>query len=459
MTEIIHLDTLDEVKESDKALVEHLEKQGVKYVMASWVDILGRPRAKCTPIKFLPDLIGGFARYTPRGITGIGETNPVEEEVTSRPDVSTLTILPWNRKYAWMVADMWSDKGEPFELDPRSILKKQIAKAEEQDLYATLGIEPEFYVYKPDSTLGERGFRAVTPAATVRPSPAYDVETVLDSHEFLDRMADMMLGCGLEPFNIGAEGGVGQYEIDFYYKPLLEMADRAILYKLMIRQVAKEFGLVATFMPKPFQDDWGSGAHFNLGLYRGPDMKKQDSVFRDINKKWTPEGLSFVAGVLRHMPAITAIANPMVNSYRRLTPRLIDGSVSWAPIKIAYGYNNRSCVIRLPENRAACELRSADASANPYLVSAFMLAAGLEGIKNKYDPGPAMEVLASDVETLPNLPATLRDAITEFQKDPLSEEVFSKNFVHDYVETKMQEWEKEHLRVVRYEREDDIHLV
>lgn len=146
MTELIHMDTLNETQESHVELAKKLEAQGVKYILASWVDILGRPRAKSTPVKFLPDLLAGFARYTPRGITGIGETNPVEEEVTSRPNLDTLTVLPWNTKYAWMVADMWSDKGEPFELDPRAILKKQLAKAEEMGFYATLGIEPEFFV-------------------------------------------------------------------------------------------------------------------------------------------------------------------------------------------------------------------------------------------------------------------------------------------------------------------------
>src|SRR5690625_1544685 len=145
------MDTLQKVEDRHTKLAEELKAQGVKYVTASWIDIKGRPRGKSNPIDMLPDLLAGSTRYTPRGITGIGEMNPVEEEVTSWPDESTLTILPWDRRYAWMAADMWSDKGEYFELCPSSILKNQMEKALELGYKTTLGIEPEFYLFKKES--------------------------------------------------------------------------------------------------------------------------------------------------------------------------------------------------------------------------------------------------------------------------------------------------------------------
>lgn len=449
------MDTLQPVDSDHSEWVNALAADDVKYVMASWIDILGRPRAKSTPLSSLPKLLAGFARYTPRGICGIGTMDPVEEEVTAKPDPQTLTVLPWDRRFAWMASDMWSDKGAPFELCPRSILKRQLAVAEGEGYSCTLGIEPEFYLFRPES-LEPGADRLVPPsaAAEVKPSPAYDVEAKLDAADFLDTALDYMGEIGLEAFGFGAEGGEGQYEIDFYHKSMLEMCDRLVLFRLMLRQVAKQHGLLVSFMPKPFSNVWGSGAHFNLGLYHGPDESR--SAFRDDDRQWTPECRAFVAGILKHAPALTAIANPLVNSYKRLVPRLVDGSVSWAPIKISYGYNNRSCMIRLPENRPAIENRSVDPAANPYLVSAFMLAAGLEGIRERLDPGEAADFLTYTKADVPQLPRTLTEAIEALERDELAYEVFSENFIRDYVETKREHAERSHLEVFEAERRDSL---
>lgn len=445
------MDTLSAIDTNHEELAKSLADQGVRYMLGSWVDILGRARAKATPLDTLPELLSGYARYTPRGICGIGTTNPVEEEVTSIPDPSTVTILPWDRRFAWMAADMWSDKGEPSELCPRSILKKQIDKAAAQGYAATLGLEPEFYVFRRESL--EPGVDSLIPvshAAYVQPSPAYDVETLLDSADFLETMVDYMSEIGLEVYGFGAEGGVGQYEIDFYYKSILDMADRMVLFRLMTHQVAKQHGLEASFMPKPYDNVWGSGNHFNMGLYSTTGEKK--NVFRD-GKEWSAECRAFTAGILKHSRALTALSNPLVNSYKRLVPRLPDGSVSWAPIKISYGHNNRSCMIRLPENRPCIENRTVDPAANPHLVGAFMLAAGMEGIRNNLDPGEPADTLTYSDDEIPTLPRTLIDAVEAFEKDPLVHEVFSPGFIRDYVDTKRGEWENSHLPVSQAERD------
>jgi glutamine synthetase len=423
------------------------------------VDILGRSRAKSHPVEYLPQLLSGFARYTPRGINGIGAMDPVEQEVTALPDLDTLTVLPWDPKFAWMASDMWSDKGEVFELCPRSILKRQIDKAAEQGFRCTLGIEPEFYLYRPED-LTREGFGQLTATGAIEPSPAYDVETLYDVSEFLDEVVVMMKQIGLDAFALGAEGGVGQFEIDFYYKDILEMADRVTLFKLMIHQVAKKHGLAVSFMPKPFANLWGSGAHFNMGLYSV--SQPETSVLRlgdsDVRGEWewSKESRYFIGGILKHARALTAITNPLVNSYKRLTPRLVDGSVSWAPIKIAYGPNNRSCMIRMPENRPAIEVRNPDASANVYLAGAFLLAAGLDGIEHEIDPGPELADLASDHEEIPRLPRTLLEAVDAFESNELAHEVFGANFIKDYSETKRNEWEKDHLPVSEAERLDNL---
>ncbi len=449
------MDTLRAVDTAYSKQTSELADAGVRYVTAAWIDILGRSRGKSHPIARLPELLAGFARYTPRGINGIGQMDPVEEEVTAIPDLDTLTILPWDKRFAWMASDMWSDKGEPFALDPRSILKRQIARAAEQGYRCTLGIEPEFYLYRPENLTSD-SFGDLTSSGAVEPSPAYDVETTYDVSQFLDEVITMMKEIGLEAFAMGAEGGVNQFEIDFYYRDLLQMADRVTLFRLMIHQVAKQHGLAVTFMPKPFANLWGSGAHFNMGLCTLDE--EEESVLRiggssvGGEDEWSKESKYFIGGLLKHARALTAITNPLVNSYKRLTPRLVDGAVSWAPIKIAYGPNNRSCMIRVPENRPAIEVRNPDASANVYLAGAFLLAAGLEGIANEIDPGPEMIELASEHDEIERLPRTLLEAIEAFEEDELSHEVFGEEFIKEYVTTKHEEWEQDHLPVSDAER-------
>jgi len=452
------VDTVKGVDKSYEKVVEDLKKKGVKYITAAWVDILGRNRAKSHPVDYLPKLMAGFAKYTPRGINGIGETNPVEEEVVAFPNIDSLTILPWDPRFAWMSADMWSDTGERFSLCARSILVKQTERAAEMGFGCTLGIEPEFYLYRPED-LTSSGFGELTPSGAVAPSPSYDVETVLDTADFFDDVIEMMRAIRLNPFALGAEGGVGQFEVDFYYKDVLDMADRITLFKLGIHQVAKKHGLAVSFMPKPYANLWGNGAHYNIGLY--PNGKPDETVLRTHDRKtgekvWSDTAKHFVAGIMSHAHEITAIANPLVNSYKRLTPRLVDGSVSWAPVKIAYGPNNRSCMIRLPENRPAVEVRSADAASNVYLASAFFLAAGLEGIEKKLDPGPEQLELASEDDSIPNLPRTLLESVEAFKKSDLSYQVFGDEFVRDYSSTKIREWEKNHLPVGQSERDDNL---
>ena len=446
------MDTLKPMDPKHAELARSLADKGTKYAMACWTDVLGRPKSKSVPIDHLPNLLAGSERYTPRGMGGIGNMNPVEEEVIALPDESTLLSLPWDRRFVWMAADMSYGGTEPFALCPRSTLKRQVAAAAEAGFICNLGVEPEFYVFRPESL--ERGAGRLIPMALseeIKPSPAYDVEATLDSANFLDRMVECMHEAGFEVYSFDAEGGEGQYELDFDYAPILEMADKMTLFRLMARQVAKEMGLLVTFMPKPYADLWGSGAHFNMSL---SSIDTEEKVFRGKGEPqgWTKEAYAFTAGVLRHAPALAAISNPLVNSYKRLVPRLADGSISWAPIMVSYGHNNRSCMLRLPGNRPAVENRSVDTAANTYLAGAFMLAAGLEGIREGLHPGDPTEDLSYERSDIARLPRTLLEAVEAFEKDPLTYEVFSKGFIRDYVDMKRGEWEESHVQVTDWER-------
>jgi glutamine synthetase len=266
-------------------------------------------------------------------------------------------------------------------------------------------------------------------------------------------------------FSFDHEGGDGQYEFDFDYAPALEMADRLTLFRLMVKQVAKEVGLLATFMPKPYTEAWGSGAHFNMSL---ADVESGENLFRDAEdargRGWSKVAYSFVAGIIRHAPALSAICTPTVNSFKRLQPRLADGTVSWAPVWAAYGDNNRSCMLRLPRNRPCVENRGVDSAANPYLAAAFLLAAGLEGIAERLDPGDPVEEMTYDwASTSPaaagtidlratRLPRNLLEAIEAFAVDPLTAKVFPPQFVSAYVDMKVDEWNRYHGQVSEWER-------
>jgi glutamine synthetase len=273
---------------------------------------------------------------------------------------------------------------------------------------------------------------------------------------FLATMVEYMNELGFDVFSFDAEGGDGQYEFDFQHREALLMCDELSLFKLMARQVAKQLGLEVTFMPKPYSESWGSGAHFNMSL---AEIQSGKNAFVRSNggprDGWTDVARHFAAGILHHARAIAAIATPTVNSYKRLTDRLANGIVSWAPVWITYGHNNRSCMLRFPGNRPCIENRAVDIAANPYLTAAFLLRAGLEGIEERYDLGEPTEssaYLFSGVG-VPRLPRTLLEAIEAFREDPLTSEVFPKTFVDEYSAKCEAEWNSYHATVTDWERD------
>jgi glutamine synthetase len=452
------MDTLQPLDDEHVALAADLAAQGVEFAVGSWIDILGRARSKVVPISHLPNLIAGSERYTPRGMADLGQMTPNEDESAAVPDVSTLRVTPWDPKYAWMAADLRFGGKEPFALCTRSILKEQIARAAAEGFRFNLGVEMELYAFKPESLERTDGYlEPVARSGSQRPTQAYDVEAVMDAEVFIGAMARCMKAADFGLFSFDTEGGDGQYEFDFDHAEVLETADRLTFFRLMAKQVAKQAGLLATFMPKPYTSAWGSGAHFNMSL---TDVETDQNLFRDEGdprgRGWSKTAYGFVGGLLRHAPAMAAVATPTVNSYKRLSSRLADGTVSWAPIWAAYGDNNRSCMLRLPRNRPAVENRSVDTAANVYVASAFMLAAGLEGVREGMDPGPPVEELAYDPVTGPTgshrLPRNLLEAIEAFEADPLTHEVFSSDFISAYTEMKRAEWDEYHQQVGEWER-------
>ena len=450
------MDTVNPIDPVHTALADRLAADGVEYVLGGWIDVQGRSKSKVVPVAHLPNLLAGSERYTPRGMGDLGQMTPNEDECVALPDPTTLIVCPWDTRWAWMAADLWFGGSEPFALCPRSILKRQLCLAADEGIRFNLGVETELFVYR--SVTDEGYLEPLAASGKLRPTQAYDAESAMDALPFLDPMAKYMAETGFGLFSFDTEGGDAQYEFDFDYAEALEMADRLAFFRLMVKQVAKQAGLTATFMPKPYTGAWGSGHHFNMSL---EDLTTGANLFRDVDdargKGWSKAAYSFVAGIIRHAPAIAAVGNPTVNSYKRLTPRLSDGSVSWAPTFAAYGDNNRSCMLRLPRNRPAIENRGVDSAANTYLTAAIMLAAGLEGVRLGLDPGEPIEDLTYDWRSAPEgsvrLPRHLLEAVDAFRADPLVHEVFPARFVEAYADMKQAEWDDYHHVVSDWERD------
>jgi glutamine synthetase len=454
------VDTMKPVDAEHVAVAERLAAEGVQYVVGGWIDITGRSKSKVVPIAHLPNLLAGSERYTPRGMGDLGVMTPTEDECVAMPDLSTLLICPWDRRMAWMAADLLFGGTDPFALCPRSILKRQVEAAAADGLVFNLGVETEIFVFRPESLDNPDGYlEPIAFSGKLKPTQAYDADAAIDALPFLDPMARYMAETGFGLFSFDTEGGDAQYEFDFDYAPVLEMADRITFFRLMAKQVAKQAGLIATFMPKPYTEAWGSGHHFNMSLV---DATTSTNLFRDADdargKGWSKTAYSFVAGLIRHARAIAAVATPTVNSYKRLAPRLADGSVSWAPVHAAYGDNNRSCMLRLPRNRPAIENRAVDSAANTYIAAALMLAAGLEGVRLGLDPGDPVEELTYDwtvagasTEAV-RLPRNLLEAVDAFRQDPLVHDVFPSQFVSAYADMKQGEWDEYHRQVTDWER-------
>jgi glutamine synthetase len=452
------VDTVQPLQAEHEALTRTLTDQGVEYAVGTFVDVHGRAKSKVVPIAHLPQLLAGHERYTPRGMGDLGQMTPDEDECVALPDPATLKIMPWDRRFAWMAADLMYGGTEPFANCTRSMLKKQIDLAAGEGFTFNLGVETELYVFREESIGRPDGYlEPMTRSGALKPTQAYDVEAELDAMDFLGPMVRYMNESGFGVFSFDAEGGDAQYEFDFEYSQGLEMADKMTFFRLMVRQVAKNLGLVATFMPKPYTSAWGSGAHFNMSL---ADVHSGANLFRDADDErghgWSKTAYGFVAGIMRHARAIAAVATPTVNSYKRLAPRLADGTVSWAPVWVAYGDNNRSCMLRLPRNRPAVENRGVDSAANTYTTAALLLAAGLEGVRDRLDPGEPIEELTYDWKAGPpgavRLPRNLLEAIESFEADPLVHEVFPAPFVREYAEMKHLEWDTYHAQVSDWER-------
>ena len=429
-----------------------LEQKGVRYALASFVDLHGMAKAKAVPLAHLGQMARGSELFTGAALDGVPQ-EVSDDEVATMPDPASLTVLPWQQEVAWFASDLHL-RGEPFEACSRNVMHRVRAEAAAMGYRFNLGIETEFFVLKRNGA----GDLVPFSERDTLDKPAYDVRGLLDNLPWLDELVQAMNDLGWGVYSFDHEDGPGQFETDFDYAEVLTMADRLTFFKLMAKEIAHRHGLIATFMPKPFGDRTGSGAHYNMSL---ADLASGENLFVDPEGK--PAAVSrlaehFIAGILRHAAAICAVIAPTVNSYKRLVAQGSMSGFTWAPVFVCYGNNNRTNMLRIPSPGGRVECRAADISCNPYLGGAMILAAGLEGIREQLDPGDpnlvnaytlTPEQLAERGITM--LPRTLGEAIEAFAADPLSRRVFGDALFDSFVAYKREEWQSYHCTVSDWE--------
>ena len=415
-----------------------LEDHHVKYVLAQFVDIHGVAKVKSVPASHLNDILTTGAGFAGGAIWGTGIA-PNGPDYMAIGELSTLSLIPWQPGYARLVCDGHVN-GKPYEFDTRVVLKQQIARLAEKGWTLYTGLEPEFSLLKKD----EHGAVHPFDDSDTLQKPCYDYKGITRHSPFLEKLTESLVEVGLDIYQIDHEDANGQFEINYTYADCLKSADDYIMFKMAASEIANELGIICSFMPKPFSNRPGNGMHMHMSI---GDGKK--SLFQDDSD---PSGLGlsklayhFLGGILAHAPALAAICAPTVNSYKRLVVGRSLSGATWAPAYIAYGNNNRSTLVRIPYGRL--ELRLPDGSCNPYLATAAVIAAGLDGVARELDPGTGRDDNLYDysLEQLAEfginiLPQNLGEALDALEADQVIMDAMGPGLSKEFVELKRMEW-------------------
>lgn len=448
------VETMDKQKEF---VLRTIEERGVKFIRLWFTDVVGTQKM----VAIAPaEVEGAFAEGL--GIDGSsiqGYTRAFEADVLAHPDPSTFQILPWRGEIdptARMFCDITTPDGEPAVYDPRYVLKRALQKAADKGFTFYTHPEIEFYLLK-SSESGPNGLVPVDKAGYFDNVPGGT------AHDFRRRAVRMLEDLGISVEFSHHEGGPGQNEIDLRYADALTMADNIMTFRTVIKEVAIEQGVYATFMPKPFAEHPGSGMHTHMSLFEGDSNAFFD---QSATHQLSAVGRQFVAGLLKHAPEITAVTNQFVNSYKRL----------WggheAPSYITWGHNNRSALIRVPLYKptkgqsARIEYRAMDSAANPYLAFALMLSAGLKGIEEGYElPAEAedtvWELSAQERRALgyKALPTSLDHALNVMEESELVAETLGEQVFNYVLKNKRREWDQYRAQVTPFELQSNLELL
>lgn len=415
-----------------------LKDNNVKYILAQFVDIHGVAKVKSVPASHLEDILTTGAGFAGGAIWGMGIA-PNGPDYMAVGDLSTLSLIPWQLGYARIICDGHVE-GKPYGHDSRVVLKQQIERLNKHGWTLYTGLEPEFSLLKVD----EKGHVHPFDDSDTLQKPCYDYKGITRQSAFLEKLTQSLIEAGLDVYQIDHEDANGQFEINYTYSDCLKSADDYIMFKMAASEIANQMGMVCSFMPKPFSNRPGNGMHMHMSI---GDGKK--SLFHDDSDK-TGHGLSklayhFMAGILAHAPALTALAAPTVNSYKRLVVGRSLSGATWAPAYISYGNNNRSTMVRIPYGRL--ELRLPDGASNPYLTTAAVIAAGLDGVKRELNAGPGTADNLYDYSPaqlkqhgIGILPQNLNEAIRAFEEDAVIREALGNSLSEEFIMLKDMEW-------------------
>jgi glutamine synthetase type III len=412
-------------------LAVEARERGIKYFLISYVDLFGTLRAKLAPAAAIGDMAKEGAGFA--GFASWLDMTPADPDVLAIPDPDSLIQLPWKREVGWLAADPYMN-GKLVGQAPRNILKRMIAKAAEHGYQLKTGVECEFFLLSPDGG-------AISDKSDTQAKPCYDQSALMRRYDVISEICDSMLELGWQPYQNDHEDANGQFEMNWQYDDALVTADRMAFFKYMVKTIAEKHGLRATFMPKPFANLTGSGCHVHVSLW-----KDGKNVFEDGKDGLGLSRLAynFIGGVMDAAQEICAISNPTVNSYKRINAPVTLSGATWSPNTVTYTGNNRTHMIRVPAG-GRFELRLADGAANPYLLPAALLAAGLDGIAKGTDPGEPLHLdMYAEGHKAPagtrRLPLNLLDALRLTEKSELLRRELGDEFVDSYVKLKTREW-------------------
>ena len=442
-----------------KDLAAFAKKTGVKYFMISYTDLFGVQRAKLVPTQAIADMqlegagFAGFATWL--------DFTPAHPDMLAVPDPSSVIQLPWKPEVAWVAANCVME-GEDVAQAPRNLLRRLIDDAGAEGMHVKTGIEAEFFLLSPDGS-------QISDEYDTAAKPCYDQQAVMRRYDIVKEICDYMLEMGWGPYQNDHEDANGQFEMNWEFDDALATADKHSFFKFMTKSIAEKHGFRATFMPKPIEGLTGNGCHAHISVWDAPGSQAKRNMFATTSSSesqtselgLSEKGRNFLGGLMTHAPALTAVTNPTVNSYKRLNaPRTVSGA-TWAPNSVTWTGNNRTHMVRIP-GPGRFELRLADGATNPYLLQAVIIAAGLSGVRSKADPGKRYDIdmyaKGHTVRGAPKLPLNMLDALRAYDKDKVLKDAMGKEFSNAYLKLKMEEWNSFVSHFSSWEKENTLDI-
>ncbi|MBF2047662.1 MAG: type III glutamate--ammonia ligase [Leptolyngbya sp. IPPAS B-1204] len=426
-----------------QSLVEQAKALGLEFFLVSYTDLLGGTRAKLVPASKIAGVEVEGAFFAPFASNlGLGPEVP---DIAAIPDPNSLIVLPWQPNVGWVASDVYMN-GEPFAAAPRVIFKRMLQQCEALGYAYKTGVEAEFLLLKKT----EQGY-TVADSLDTAARPCYDQLNLMRQFDLIATLVSYMEQLGWEPYQCDHEDANGQFELNWTYSDALTTADRHVFFKYMVKTLAEQRGLTASFMPKPFSHLTGNGAHVHMSLWNNGS-----NAFSDETDEMglSNLGYGFLAGVLNHARGLAALCAPTINSYRRLGATMTTSGSTWSPRYLSYGGNNRTHMIRIPD-KGRFECRLVDGAATLYLAQAGLLAAGLEGINQNLSAGDRLDenmfVRGSEFTDLQTLPSSLLEALRSLEKDELLMQTLGEAAAKTYLDFKYQEWDAHNAEVTSWE--------